>query len=53
MTSIERAKMRAVTTDILGPVYMEVGDPGRWGNPFRCGNPPVHIDSRFKLITFT
>ena len=37
----------------LGPVYMEVEDPGRWGNPLTWGNPPVHIISHFNLITFT
>ena len=26
---------------------------GRWGNPFRWGNPPVRIISHFNLITFT
>ena len=26
--------------------------PGRWGNPLRLGNPPVHIISHFNLITF-
>ena len=31
----------------LGPVYMEVGTPGRWGNP------PIHIISHFNLVTFT
>ena len=37
----------------LGPVYMEMGDPSRWGNPLWRGNPPFHIISYFNLITFT
>ena len=33
----------------LGPVYMEVGGPGWWGNPLWWGNPPVHGNSHFWL----
>ena len=29
------------------------GTPGKLGNPLRWGYPPVHIISRFNLITFT
>ena len=50
------AKSILITIDslFLGPVYMEVGTPGgevtRWGG---VHDPPVHIISRFNVITFT
>ena len=34
---------------IIGPVYREVEDFGRWGNPLRWDNPPVHVISHFNL----
>ena len=34
---------------IIGPVYREVEDFGRWGNPLRWDNPPVHVISYFNL----
>ena len=34
----------------LGPIYTEVGDPGRWANPLWWGNPPVHINSHFDYV---
>ena len=37
---------------ILGPVYVVSWTSGRWGNPLRWGNPPVHKISYFSLITF-
>ena len=37
----------------IRPIYMEVGDPGRWGNSPWWGDLSVHIISYFFLITFT
>ena len=37
----------------LGPVYMEVGGPGRWGNLLRWSKTPTHKFSCFNLIKFT
>ena len=34
---------------IIGPVYWEVEDLGRWGNPLRWDNPPVYVISHFNL----
>ena len=33
----------------IGPVYREVEDFCRWGNPLRWDNPPVHVISHFNL----
>ena len=40
-------KPTSTLTSHLGLVYMEVGTPGRWGNP------PVHTISHFTWLTFT
>ena len=37
----------------LGPVYMEVVGPGRWGNLLRWSKTPTHKFSCFNLIKFT
>ena len=34
---------------IIWPVYREVEDFGRWGNPLRGDNPRVHVISHFNL----
>ena len=34
---------------IIGPVYREVEDFGRWGNPLTWDNPTVHVISHLNL----
>ena len=34
---------------IIGPIYKELVDFGRWGNPLRWDNPTVHLISHFNL----
>ena len=34
---------------IIGPVYRELVDFGRWGNPLTWDNPTVHLISHFNL----
>ena len=34
---------------IIGPVFRDVEDFGRWGNQLRWDNPPVHVISHFNL----
>ena len=43
-------KQSLLSLTALGPVYIEVGNPRRWGNQLGWGNLPVHTITHFNLI---